>query len=128
MIEFETVFVDTAPFIYFIEKDSNNPQYYEKMRSFFKYGYDNDKRLVSSVITMEEYFVFPYRNKMYEFINMFERLVMVADIEIVEISQEIAKKPPGSGQSIRTLNPWTLYSLQLHVCLDAIYFLQMISS
>ncbi len=34
MIEFETVFVDTAPFIYFIEKDSNNPQYYEKMRSF----------------------------------------------------------------------------------------------
>ena len=41
---------------------------------------------------MEEYFVFPYRNKMYEFINMFERLVMVADIEIVEISQEIAKK------------------------------------
>lgn len=92
MIEFETVFVDTAPFIYFIEKDSNNPQYYEKMRSFFKYGYDNDKRLVSSVITMEEYFVFPYRNKMYEFINMFERLVMVADIEIVEISQEIAKK------------------------------------
>ena len=85
---------------------------------------------------MEEYFVFPYRNKMYEFINMFERLVMVADIEIVEISQEsnetllrkLKLKPPGSGQSIRTLNPWTLYSLQLHVCLDAIYFLQMISS
>ena len=44
MIDFKKVFVDTAPFIYFIEKDSNNPQYYEKVKDFFKYGYDNDRR------------------------------------------------------------------------------------
>lgn len=29
MINFEKAFVDTAPFIYFIEKDNNNPQYYK---------------------------------------------------------------------------------------------------
>ena len=92
MIDFKKVFVDTAPFIYFIEKDSNNPQYHEKVKMFFKDGYDNDKNFVSSVITMEEYFVYPYRNKEYSFIDMFDRLVKTTNMEIIEISREIAKK------------------------------------
>lgn len=45
MIDFKKVFVDTAPFIYFIEKDSNNPQYYEKVKGFFKYGMTMIKNL-----------------------------------------------------------------------------------
>lgn len=92
MTDFKKAFVDTAPFIYFIEKDINNPQYYEKVKCFFKDGYDNDKKFVSSVITVEEYFVFPYRNKSYSYIDMFNRLVETTDMEIVEINQEIAKK------------------------------------
>ncbi len=92
MTDYKKAFVDTAPFIYFIEKDCNNPQYFEKVKNFFKNGYDNDKRFVTSVITMEEYFVFPYRNKEYFFIDMFNRLVATIDMEIVEINQEIAKK------------------------------------
>ena len=92
MTEYKKVFVDTAPFIYFIEKDDNNPQYYEKVKEFFKDGYDNDKKFVSSVITMEEYFVFPYRNKAYSLIDAFNRLVETIDMEIVEINREIAKK------------------------------------
>lgn len=92
MTDFRKVFVDTAPFIYFIEKNSNNPQYYEKVKEFFKDGYDNDKKFVSSVITVEEYFVFPYRNKAYSFIDVFNRLVDTLDMEIVESNQEIARK------------------------------------
>ncbi len=38
MIDFKKVFVDTAPFIYFIEKDSNNPQYYERVKKFVENG------------------------------------------------------------------------------------------
>ena len=34
MTDFKKAFVDTAPFIYFIEKDINNPQYYEKVKCF----------------------------------------------------------------------------------------------
>ena len=34
MIDFKKAFVDTAPVIYFIEKDSNNPQYHEKVKVF----------------------------------------------------------------------------------------------
>ncbi len=41
---------------------------------------------------MEEYFVFPYRNKEYSFIDMFNRLVATTGMEIVEINQRIAKK------------------------------------
>lgn len=43
MIDYKKVFVDTAPFIYFIEKDDNNPQYYEKVKKFLKDGYEDDK-------------------------------------------------------------------------------------
>ena len=92
MTDYKKVFVDTAPFIYFIEKDDNNPQYYEKVKNFLRDGYDNDKKFVSSVITMEEYFVFPYRNQEYSLIDMFNRLVETTNMEIVEINQEIAKK------------------------------------
>ncbi len=92
MIDFKRAFIDTAPFIYFIEKDSNNPQYYEKIKNFFKYGYDNDKKFITSVITMEEYFVFPYRNKEYSYIDMFNRLVETTDMEVMEINKEIAQK------------------------------------
>lgn len=92
MIDFKKVFVDTAPFIYFIEGDDHNLQYREKVKMFFKDGYNNDKEFVTSVITMEEYFVFPYRNRDYSFIEMFNRLVATTNMEIVEINQEIAKK------------------------------------
>ncbi len=35
MTEYKKVFVDTAPFIYYIEKDENNPRYFEKIKCFF---------------------------------------------------------------------------------------------
>lgn len=36
MTDFKKAFIDTAPFIYFIEKDDSNPLYYEKVKSFLK--------------------------------------------------------------------------------------------
>lgn len=92
MTDYKKAFVDTAPFIYFIEKDDNNPEYHEKVKDFFRNGYNDDRKFISSVITVEEYFVFPYRNKAYSLIEIFNRLVTSIDMEIVEINQEIAKK------------------------------------
>ncbi len=92
MTDYKKVFVDTAPFIYFIEKNENNPQYYDKVKNFFMNGYDNNKQFVTSVVTMEEYFVFPYRTNNRSYIDMFSRLVATTNMEIIEISQEIAKK------------------------------------
>lgn len=92
MTDFKKAFIDTAPFIYFIEKDDSNPLYYEKVKGFFKSGYESEKKFVSSVITIEEYFVFPYRCREYSYLDMFYRVVAIMDMEIVEINQEIAKK------------------------------------
>jgi len=55
-------------------------------------GYDSNKEFVTSVITIEEYFVFPYRNNNYSLIDMFNRLVATTNMEIIEISHEIAEK------------------------------------
>lgn len=92
MTDYKKVFVDTAPFIYFIEKDENNPQYHDKVKNFFMNGYETNKGFVTSVITVEEYFVFPYRTNNHSYIDMFNRLVVTTNMEIIEISQEIAKK------------------------------------
>lgn len=92
MTDYNKVFLDTAPFIYFIEKDSNNPQYFNNMKQFFEEGYRENKEFLISVITMAEYFVFPYRNEKMSYIDSFHRLVDTLDMEIAEVDQEIAKK------------------------------------
>ena len=47
MIDCKKVFIDTAPFIYFIEKNEDNPQYYNKIKKFFDDAYNNDVDFVS---------------------------------------------------------------------------------
>lgn len=92
MIDYKKIFVDTAPFIYYIEKDENNPFYFEKVKNFFHEGYDNDIKFISSVITIEEYLVFPYRVQAQCYVDMFYRLMETVDMNIIEINQEIAQK------------------------------------
>ena len=59
---------------------------------FFLNGYENNKEFVTSLITMEEYFVFPYRSNDLSYIDMFHRLVATTNMEMVGINQDIAKK------------------------------------
>lgn len=92
MTDCRKVFVDTAPFIYYIEKDENNPLYFEKVKNFFRECYDNGTEFVSSVITVEEYLVFPYRIQSQCYADMFFKLIETVDMDIMEIDQEIAKK------------------------------------
>lgn len=92
MTDCRKAFIDTAPFIYFIEKNENNPQYYDKVRNFFYYCYNNDVDLVSSVITVEEYMVFPYKIHSREYIDLFEKLVTALKAEIYIIDERAAKK------------------------------------
>lgn len=123
MIDFKKAFVDTAPFIYFIEKDINNPQYYEKVKTFFQYGYENDRKFVTSVVTMEEYFVYPYRNKEYSFIDMFYRLIETTDMEVAEINQEIAKKASQIRAEYRGFKAMDALQLAVACLLDCDLFL-----
>ena len=113
------VFIDTAPFIYLIEKNEDNPQYFNKMKKFFDDGYNNDVDFVSSVITLEEYLVFPYRMKSQEHIDIFETLIKALEIEIVVIDKRIAKKAAqirAEYQSFRAMDALQLAAASLTGC------------
>ena len=92
MIGYKRIFVDTAPFIYYIEQ---NPEYFDKAKRFFMQAYEDDVELVTSVITMEEYLVFPYRNNSHYYISLFDRLITTLGIKVVSIDEVIAKKAAG---------------------------------
>ena len=92
MTDYKKVFIDTSPFIYFIEKNEHNPQYYDKIKKFFNDSYNRDVDFVSSVITVEEYLVFPYRIHSQQYIDLFKKLVKTLEMEIVMIDEKIAEK------------------------------------
>lgn len=92
MTEYKKVFVDTAPFIYLIEKNEENPQYFNKVKKFFDNAYNSDVDFVTSVITMEEYMVFPYRINAEAYIAMFEKLIRTLGFKVRVIDEAIARK------------------------------------
>lgn len=91
MTGYKKVFIDTAPFIYFIEGNENNPLYYDKVKNFLNDCHNNDVQFITSVITIEEYFVYPYRVNETKYIALFEKLIQTLNFKIVDIDKTIAK-------------------------------------
>lgn len=89
MIGFNKVFVDTAPFIYLIEKSD---LYLQTMEEFFNYCLDNDKMILTSVITVEEYSVMPYRDNNTKLVSDFYGLISATDTEVLCIDEKTADK------------------------------------
>lgn len=58
MTDCRKVFLDTAPLIYLLDNDAN---YIQKIRLIFTELLEAGIPIVSSVITCEEYLVFPFR-------------------------------------------------------------------
>ena len=58
MTDYKRVFLDTTPLIYLLD---SNETYGEKVREILETLLNNDIRIVTSVITVEEYLVYPYR-------------------------------------------------------------------
>ena len=92
MTDCKKVFLDTAPFIYYIEGKQEHPEYYGKMKAFVKDSYEKDIDLLTSVVAIEEYLVFPYRNNNEVLVNTFERLIETLGVDVIHIDEEIAKK------------------------------------
>ena len=55
MTEYKKVFVDTAPLIYLLER---NTLYYDRLEKLFGEWYNAQTIVVTSAITVEEYCVF----------------------------------------------------------------------
>ena len=89
MTEFERVYIDTAPIIYYLE---NNVFYVDKLKYFFRKCLDREIQLVTSTITIEEYLVFPYASGKLELVDNFKRFIEYMKMEIVDITADIAEQ------------------------------------
>ena len=78
MTEFESAFIDTSPFIYYIEKSD---LYFEKVKKCFSDCYEQEKKFVTSPITVEEYSVYHLKNRKFEYIYAFR--AFLEDMEFV---------------------------------------------
>ena len=87
MTDFKSAFIDTAIFIYYIEKSD---LFFTKAKELFKLLYNNDTHLATSSITIEEYCVYPLRHNTPEYIDTFHRFIIDMDIEIASIDKDIA--------------------------------------
>lgn len=96
MTEFKRVFVDTSPFIYYLE---NSSLYLDTVKQFFTKCIEEKIQIVTSVITMEEYLVFPYSSGKMEFADNFKRFIEYMNIEVVDIDSQIAEQ----GAKIRSM-------------------------
>lgn len=92
MIEFESVFLDTSPFIYLIE---NNPKYCSIIENFIAENIANETLFITSVITVSEFQVIPRRVNNFNPINDFEKLVNQLHFKIFDITFEIAEISAG---------------------------------
>ncbi len=92
MTEFKRIYIDTAPYIYYLEK---NPQYGDKVKDFFINSYSSGKEFVTSTITIEEYAIVPYREKNKKLLNDFDTFLEDTGTDIIDITKPIAKKAAG---------------------------------
>ena len=89
MTDFKRVYIDTSPFIYYLE---NSALYMDKMKHFFELCLDKNIQIVTSVITVEEYLVFPYASGKIEFIENFKRFIEYMNIHVINIDSGIAEQ------------------------------------
>lgn len=87
MTEFEKVFIDTAPYIYLLEK---NDLFMEKTENFFKYCISNQKHLYTSAITIKEFSVGPYKEADRKLIEDFRAFLKDTHTSILRIDEDIA--------------------------------------
>ena len=89
MTDCRKVFLDTAPLIYLLDNDAN---YIQKIRLIFTELREAGIPIVSSVITCEEYLVFPFRTNNREKIAAFCEFVSDCGIVLRNIDRETAEK------------------------------------
>lgn len=93
MIDFNKVFLDTSPVVYYLE---NSEPYYLRIKNFLMECVECD--LVTSTVTVTEYLTYPYQQRNLKAVNDFYAFIEGMDIELRSIDKEIA----GKAARIRT--------------------------
>ena len=89
MKDFNKVFLDTAPIIYFLNADSD---FRPKMTQILSCLISSKCLMVTSVITCAEYLVHPYRHENISAVSAFWQFLAESDIRICDIDRNIAGK------------------------------------
>ncbi|MBS1530497.1 MAG: type II toxin-antitoxin system VapC family toxin [Bacteroidetes bacterium] len=86
----KTVFLDTAPLIYFIEGHS---QYQQHLKHIFEMNDEGGFRFITSSITLLEVLVKPLRENQTELADQYKNILLTASgIEIFDITNVLAIK------------------------------------
>ena len=83
------VYIDTAPFIYYLEKSA---LYYDVSRSFFIKSKERKSELFTSSVTVEEYCVFPLSKADNQAVENFNLFLDGMNISVEAVDKKIALK------------------------------------
>lgn len=108
IFENNNIFIDTAPFIYLIEK---HPVYFNTIYSIAELFDAGKLSVITSVITLTEVLVIPFKEKNDTLITAYKNLIKNSDnFHLLEITSSIAEK---AAQVISTYNLKTPDGIQI---------------
>lgn len=114
MTEYKSIYLDTAPLIYFLECVA---PYADKVNNFIISQFEMGASFVTSYITNTEYLVMPYREHDFQKILEFEQFKSILNIKLLPIADEISKQ----AAQIRAKYPSIkgMDSIQIASCMRA---------
>ena len=110
------VFIDTAPFIYLLEK---HPEFIDRIKKYFTELYTDKAEILTSVITLSEFGVKPNKEGKPELVQQFEEFTKKVGIEMVEVTREHAKLSSqlrGKYQFLKGMDSLQIAIAQLEHC------------
>ena len=120
MSDFNRVFLDTAPLIYFFDEDS---PLCADTTGLFTHILQHQGNLLTSVITCAEYLVHPYRNENISAVNAFWQFLAESDIYICDIDRNIADKAARIRAEYRSIKAFDSLQLACACCTNCDFFL-----
>jgi predicted nucleic acid-binding protein len=116
----KVVGLDTAPLIYFMER---NPKYIDMMRLFFKLFDLGDFRLVTSTVTLLEVLVHPLQQKNTILAQEYREILLNQEsLTVVELTPDIAEKS-AQLRAIYSLRSPDAIQMATAICEGASFFL-----
>ena len=89
MTEYNKVFLDTTPIIYFLDEDVN---FGNKVESILSEILENEIEMLTSTITCMEYLTYPYKTGNTEKVDAFFDFIVDCNISLYAVDEEVAKK------------------------------------